>query len=235
MLQQHTDGFNRLTMTQKANVLKNLLVSPALNVSVLFRDDMGARLIPRITLTSGVLMLGCGFIPHYYGPAALFYFALLTLVMGIRRRLLCWFEFRKRIPRHSYYIGTSFFSRGRFVPGSLRRCRLFERLVEPAVTIFGGLFIQPLSPALGIWLVFAGFCVILLEATVQQRFVEQQMDMVDGLVDSSVHAQTASEFSPSESATAHHRDEPALPTGLGADISDHVKRRKLSRAFPFWK
>src|SRR5665647_1999927 len=104
MLLRTMEEFDRMSLAEKSNVIKALLICPALTAIVFFRRDIGARLLaPRIGITTVLLMLACAFIPPSAQPSHLFFFALSSLYIGTVQRFRRWQEFRKRVPQHSYY------------------------------------------------------------------------------------------------------------------------------------
>jgi hypothetical protein len=235
MIQRKMEEFDRMTIAQKTEVMNQLATYPAMSVMVFLRRDIGLRFLhPRIGVITLVLMVSCAFISSRYKPSHLFFFALFALVIGLGQRIKRWREFRRGTTQHSYYIGTSSFN-ARWHPQFISRYRLIERIFDPLILFLIALIFWPFTPALGIWIAISGFCLLALEAQVEKFQVDRRMDMVDGLVDSAVQGRTVEQFSPPANPAPHQQPSATLPTGLGADISGRVKRRKIKSRLFFWR
>jgi hypothetical protein len=205
-----------------------LMRFPALTVMVFLRRDLGYRL-----LNPAWLIAGTGFLfvitvltqPHTEGanPIDLLFFVLGALILGIYQRVKRWRELNRGIPQHSYYIGTSPFDY-RWLPMFCRRNRRMARLADPIFCALIGLAVFPCSRALAMWLVFSGFCLRSLEYAVHQKQRNRDLDTIDGLINAEIQSETVEHFE--RPTDAQQQPASGIPTGLGEDIQNQIKRKK---------
>jgi hypothetical protein len=199
------------------------------------RRDLGYRLVNPVHLVSicGILAV-VAILNDPTHPQAkmgdLLAFALLAFAIGMFQRLIRWFGVIRGVRHHSYYIGTSFFD-FRWLPKIVRRNRIMARYFDPICCGFFGWHLIPISPALGSWLIFSAIALRCFEDTVRRKERRQHLDMLDTLIASEYQNRTVQEYE--EAAAARPQLTPTgIPTGLGSDIREQVKRRKaeLSRS-----
>jgi hypothetical protein len=100
----------------------------------------------------------------------------------------------------------------------------------PPICVLTGLMVWQYFPALGFWVFFSGVCLAGVEGDVHRRVRNQTLDMVDSLIVAEIQSETIEEF---EEAPPERPQGPpsAIPSGLGDDIHDHLKRRR-PKQFP---
>jgi len=223
------------SLTQNFYTAQWLMQFPALTVMVWLRHDLGYRMVSpaRIVPVTGFLFV-ISVMASNGNPDdrlwGLLIFALLTLALGIYQRMRGWFELGRKVKRHSYDLGTSLFNKFRWIPEFLRRERRLERFIDPLVSMLIGFAVLPLSHALGMWLVFSGFCLRAYEFSVLMRDRNLSSDILDGMIRSEQQNETVEEF---EATSAWHRQKNSdgIPTGLSDDIESQVtisvKQRKI--------
>jgi hypothetical protein len=211
---------------QSYHTAKWLMQFPALTVMVWLRHDLGYRMVSfaRIVPVTGFLFVisvlaGNGdTTKRLWG---LLIFAVLTLALGIFQRIRGWFQIARKVKRHSYYLGTSLFSKFRWIPESLRCERRLERFVDPIACGLIGYAVLHLSPALGLWLMASAVSLRSYEWAIHMRDLNLNLDILDGMIRSEQQNQTVEEF---EAQSGWHKNEASggLPTGLGADLESQV-------------
>ena len=99
------------------------------------------------------------------------------------------------------------------------------RFVDPFVFVAVGFCLMPYSRPLGYWIVFSSICVGFLEQFVHLKELNQSLDTLDGIVHSEVQSRTVEQYEegPKEQKP---QAETGLPTGIGPDIHEQIKRRR---------
>ncbi len=227
------ERFNQLSLFEKSRLLQAWATYPALTILVIWRSDVGSRLVtaPGTAVVFLLMLLIAAVCPPHSRPVFLAGYTGFFLLGCLFQRFKRWREFRKGVRQHSYSIGSTGFNPWllRFVPNFVLRHRLIERFIEPPLFGYlGWLCCTYLSTALGGWLIFAAICFFITEASVTERERERQMDMVDGLVASEVQSETVERFSPPADSHAAHSDD-VIRTGVSDDIAGAIARRKQRR------
>jgi hypothetical protein len=221
------------TLAQKAEIMTNIMIYPALTVMVFLRRDLGYRMVNPKWLTGVTLVeivIAMIFHPRIGGPNALFFFAVTAFAFGMTQRFKRWKEFNRGVKQHSFYIGTSCFESPK-LPEFLRRNRRIARTADPILCVLVGVYCWRYFPALGFWLFLSGMCLAGFEGDVHRRDRNQTLDMVDSIIVSEVQSDTIEEFEEAPNATPQE-PAPGIPAGLGDDIHDHLKRRQPKRPMP---
>lgn len=205
-----------------------LMQFPALSVMVFLRRDIGYRLVSplRLIAITGILFVGSVLAQPRNAdaqPMFLLVFALCFFILGMFQRIKRWWEFNRAVRQHSYYIGTSRFD-FHWLPAFCRRNRRIARLIDPIVCVLIGVAFFPVSHALAVWLIFSGFCLRSYEYIIHQRERNSELDMVDGLIDAERQGQTVAQFE-TVSNPRPRQQATGIPTGLGPDVREHIKRR----------
>ena len=203
---------------------------PALTVMVFLRRDLGYRMLNPLGL---IAVTGILFVIAILsqpdnadsGALGLLLFALAAFILGMGQRQKRWKELNRGVRQHSYYIGTSPFEKLRWLPMFCRRNRRSARLIDPIFCVAIGFALFPVSRLLAMWLIFSGVCLRSFEYTVHHRELNLNLDMVDGLIVSEVQGQTVERFEESPGAEPQ-QPTTGIPTGLGPDILENIKRRK---------
>ena len=196
---------------------------------VILRRDIGYRLLNPAVLMAVFGLLAVVAILATPGnedarPVDLLIFAVLGFFCGIAQRIRRWWDLERNVRQHSYYIGNSRFDQ-RWLPAFFRRNRRAARIIEPLFCAAVGFILLPYSRSLAIWLIFSGFCLRAYEDTVYRRERSQRLDTMDSLIESEIQGEHVEQFEPSMSDRSQ-QTAPGLPTGLGNDIQERIKRNK---------
>ena len=218
------------TFTEKMATAELIAMVPAMTLMLNSRKDIGARLARRQIAISGILLLlGVGYFVELQQPnrsPVLILIGFVTLFQYGFHLLRRWREFRRGASEHSYYLGTSGFE-FRWMPKFIRRSRVMSRFVDPLVFGAAGFLVIKYLFFFGMWLIVSSACLLFVELRAWSREVHRELDVSDGLVTSEVQSDTVDRFSPPPDRiieAAHASD--VIPTGLGSDIADKIRRRK---------
>jgi hypothetical protein len=225
----------RRSFYQDYQTAKWLMQFPALSLIVLYRRDLGYRLLnPANLLAVNGLLFVIGVLAQPgnedASPIFLSIFAVLSFTCGMVQRVLRWLQLDTAARQHSEYIGTSPLA-FRWLPAFLLNKRRIERFGDSFVWLAVGFAFYQVSHALGCYLVFASFCLRAFEFQVHCRERERDLDITDSLIVAEQHSRTAERFEDSP-GTGSPRSTGAVPTGLSADIQANLKRRKSATPPP---
>jgi hypothetical protein len=207
-----------------------LMQFPALTLMVFLRRDIGYRLLNPLILMAvfGILaVVSILAMPGHEAarPVDLLIFAGLGFVAGIAQHIRRWWDRERNVRLHSYYIGTSPFEQ-RWLPAFFRRHRRAARFLDPLACAAIGLALLPFSRVLALWLVFSAFCLRVYEDGIFNREQKQALDIADSLIENEGQSRTIEQFSEPSAPGQTPPAEAGVPTGIGADIYEQVKRRK---------
>ena len=208
-----------------------LLPYPALTVLVCLRSDLGYRLVSvyRLLATCGIVaVITILATPgHEAGrPYDLLVFLGIAFFNGLAQRIRRWRQLnRNDIQAHSYFIGSSPFS-FRWLPEFIRRNRRVARYFDPLFCALVGLALFPFSRFLAFYLIFAGFCLRVVEHTTWNRERHTDLDMIDSLIRSGQQVQKLDQYEHAPAAQPQSQD--AIPTGIGSDIAKKIKNQNPS-------
>ena len=217
------------SFSEKMQMMENLMVFPALTVMVLLRKNLGYRLLspPRICGMAFLLFVVGALATNTPNHEALQVFAGLVFFFGIGQRVHRWNDARRGIRQHSYYIGDSRFEFKR-MPAFLRRNRRFTRFFDPLACVIGGVLLLELCRPLGLWLVFSGLALRVLESQVQRRSQNRDLDTLDSMIESEVQEEVVEHYA----MRIHNQTDRTvngIPTGCAADIQKTILRRTTKR------
>lgn len=206
---------------------------PALTITTITRPDLGYRLVDPLVLMATFGLFAVVTILATPGneaarPNDLLAFFAVGFACGIVQRIRRWWELNRGVTRHSYYIGTSRLE-FRWLPNALRSHRRVARLLEPAVCAGIGFALFPYSRALGVWLIFASFCLRGFEDQVFWRERNRDLDLMDNIIAAQEQTRVLEQH---EQPNPKHQGSPGIPAGIGEDIEGHiiisVKQRKTN-------
>jgi hypothetical protein len=217
------------TFRESYAMAKWLMQFPALSVMVFFRHDLGYRLLdPFRVLGITIFLVFFGVLAQPGNesaePIALFYFGGAFFILAVAQRIKRWLQFNRAVRQHSFYIGTSPFA-FRWLPAFMRRNRRVARFVDPIFCALVGAACYPLSHALACWLFFSAFCLRAYEFMIHERDRNLDMDTIDGLINAENQGQTIEQFE-NVNQPRQHQQPTGIPTGLGDDVREHIRRRK---------
>jgi hypothetical protein len=217
------------TLTERYEFAKRLMEFPALTVMVFLRKDLGFRLLNplRLLAVTGFLVVVSVFAQQGNAnahPMVLLIFALAFFVLGIVQWIKAWFRLNRGVRQHSYYIGTSQYEFRR-LPEFIHRNRRFSRFIDPLLCMLAGLAFYPISHAMTAWLFLSALSLRTIEYAVHQKYRDMDLDTIDGMIMAERQGQTVEYFENAE-GTAQRPQSPGIPTGLGEDVEEHIKRRK---------
>jgi len=215
-----------MSLWQKTEAMMWMSRFPALTVMVFLRQDLGYRILDPLPLAgvSVFMFFAAGIAGRESYPGYLLAYIVIMLMAATRQRMKRWGQIRRGVKMHSFYIGTSVLDKS-WLPNFCRNDRRLERIADPLAAILVGIALFPLTHALGLWLMFSGFCLRTLEYAVFRKELHQKLDMVDGLVMAEVQAETVEVFAPPPVTNSGGPSSGSVPTGLAADIRDRIKAK----------
>jgi len=238
---------NALSWQQKMEFAQKLALYPALTVLVVLRRRIGLRQLKPSRLfgmAAFLIVLGniCSHLPPLpigigigprgelpgpdgFGGAVLILYALGLLGWGLFQRRQRRVELGAGMRWHTWTTGISRFE---FLPVSRY---IVHRFVDPLVCILAGTVISVFSQPLGLWLMVSGCALALHEQAIYEKMLERELDTLDGLLESEVHAETVEQFSSDGSGAAAMETSLTLeqtagiPTGIAPDIQRQIAQR----------
>ena len=220
------EKIQKMSFAEKTAIFNRLLLFPASILAMWFRaDTIGVRLIGRNAGTmSLIILVMTAFMPPSSDRKAFFLFGVASAFGGLILRIRRWYEHRRGVRQHSYYLGTS--RVGRRLPAFFRRHRRMEKLGEPILAMLAGMLLIRWIPMFSVWLLFAGFTLAMVESETEMREHNERLDLVDSLVKSEIQTEDVDKFSePAPPPAVRPGGAGAIPTGLSADIAVKIKRR----------
>jgi hypothetical protein len=204
----------------------------ALTVVVFLRPDCGFRLLnPLGLLAVNGFLIVISLLAQPGNddnqPVFLLLFAVLALLLGMSQRFKRLQEFKRGVIQHSYYVGTSPFSKLQWVPMLFRHDRRCERFLDPLCIIGVGIVLFSVSRLLGMWLVFTGGCLRAWEFEVHRRERNWKFDQGDNLVIAEKQTAVIEQFEESPIA-APQQPAIGIPTGIGDDIRGRIELSRRS-------
>jgi hypothetical protein len=220
--------FKQMRMDEEMNkVLHKFIMFPPLTLMVFLRRNVGFRLLaPLGVLTLILIVMSLGG-PPLYSPLYLFWCA--ALIFGIAKGINRWFEGRRGIKQHSYYLGDSIFD-SLPVPGFFRRRRRMAFFFDPVFCVTVSILMLNYGPksiwALAVWLLISSVFLFCIEVNAYKAQRARELDMVDGLVYSQYQGDEVERYSDAPKHTARPQNsDDAIPTGLGADLNPRARGR----------
>jgi len=145
--------WDELPLKEKLDTIQALALIPAVGAMLLFRRDIGCRMLNpawlvTVSVATGAVGFAAGETPD---GIVLIAYAFAILVAGFTQRIRRLREFRRGESPHTYYLGTSDLEALPFL-GSLRRNRRVERFFDPLCCIVAGLAVFDFAPFSGMWL-----------------------------------------------------------------------------------
>lgn len=231
-----------LTLQQKIDIVLWLLEFPALSILVFLRRRVGYR-----TLKPLRLFIMAAIISYLGNPQASIFnpvgnivfidfstplsiFGSLVFIVGMMQRWLRWREIRRGVMWHTHSRGVSYFE---FLP---IRLDFVYRFVDPLVAAVIGIAIAqaPVFRGLGTWIVFGSFAVFMLEQYIHDKQLDHDLDILDSLFVSEIHAKTVQHFTggaqqEAVAARTSLSETAGIPTGVAADIAAQIERRRRER------
>ena len=231
-----------LTLNQKIDIVLWLLEFPALTILVFLRRKVGYRTLKPLRLfimamilcylgnpNAQLFNLGERLIPVDFS-GALSIFGSLVFIVGMVQRWLRWREIRRGVMWHTHSRGVSYFE---FLP---IRIDFVYRFVDPLVAGIIGIVIAqvPFFRGLGTWIVFGAIAVFMLEQYIHDKQIDHDLDILDSLFVSEVHAKTVAHFTGDAQqgavpARTSLSETAGIATGVAADIAAQIERRRRER------
>jgi len=215
---------NEMTIRQKMDFAESLIIYPALTAMVVFRRNLGYRLLhPQGFLAACLAMAVISLLSWRQTPNAgwLLIFAALVFFGGVCQRVKRWWQLRRGLQLHTYYVGDSVMAGWRW-PGFLKRERRIERLLDPTACLGIGVLVFQVSHPLGAWLAVSSVCLFFTEDMVRRREFERDLDAQDSLIESDAIRPFPS------GGTSHDSDSHTitLSSGMAADVQRNIQARK---------
>ncbi len=237
-----TAALDSLSWQQKVEFVQGLMLFPALTVMVFLRRKVGFRQL-KPTRLIGMTVLLCFFaylsgnapaMPFGIAPPApttggigLTIYAVAMLAWGLFQRRQRWIDLTKKNVRwHTRTTGLSYFE---FLPFSTY---IVHRYIDPLVCFIVGALVSLISHPLGLWLMFSAAALAIYEQAIYERALERDLDVLDGLFESEVQAETVKIYTegtggnPPSDKPLSLEETGGIPTGLAPDIKKQIARRQ---------
>jgi hypothetical protein len=228
-------NFENKSLFEKAKIIQALALFPAITVMVFIRTRLGFRMMKPIWLvimTAIILVMSAvaGSVAKPFATLFVIY-ALAMLGLGLYQRYLRWGDLAKGVRWHTYSPGESHLEMLPIPEFFLVKRRIY-RFLDPLACALAGLLLALLSRALGAWVVFSAFALYIYEQALYERMLEQDLDMLDGLVAAEIQVETAKHFEGTQADQKQMQLEETagIPTGVAPDIHKQVELRKAKRA-----
>lgn len=225
-----------MTWKQKADVGAWLLSFPALTVMIFLRGKTGFRQLKpgRLVVMWFLLLMLATFggmdsfssLASFDGSntsKALALFAWAMLIFGVVQRRMRWNDLKSGVRLHTYARGVPWLAK--FVPLSEN---IVQRFIDPAVCFLFGLVVLLLSRPLGMWLIFSGLALYMVEQYVYEKQLEQHLDTLDGLVDSEVQGENVQHFEGAQPEQKQRslEETAGIPTGIAPELEVQIQKRR---------
>lgn len=216
-----------MTLAEKADIITNLSLFPAMTIMVFLRRKLGYRFLSPIRYQVMVLLIwalgafgtATGNVP---AGVALFLFGLAVFIAASVERWLRWRDIKSGVSWHTYSRGISWFSS--FLP--LRETTV-KRFIDPAAAAIVGLVLSFFLSWLGYYIIFSAACLFIFESADYQRSINRMLDQLDNLVESEVIDQNVQYYQGDGAATERPVEQTAgIPTGTDPDLAAAIERRK---------
>lgn len=224
-----------MTLFEKAKIIQALALFPAITVMVFIRHKLGFRMMKPIWLvimTTIILVMSAvaGGVAKPFASLFVIY-ALTMLGLGLYQRYLRWGDLAKGERWHTYSPGVSYLEMLPIPPFFLIKRRVY-RFLDPLACALIGLLLALLSHALGAWVLFSSLALYIYEQALYERMLEQDLDILDGLVAAEVQSEVAQHYEGPQSDEKQMQLEQTagIPTGVAPDIHRQVELRKAKRA-----
>lgn len=229
---------NQQSTNRHSAAFQDLLFMPALTLMVFMRRRIGLRTLKPQTLVCAVMVLylysGFG-VALMGGTKADMHvvqaFDVAFAILAIAHYLRSWREFNRGVRLHSYSSGISHIEVQNRLPAFFKSHRRIYRMVDPFVCMIIGLYVMPLSPALGLWIVLSSFSLRVFEQARYEAALRREFEIVDGLTEAE-YQQLIVEFFSGRPTKAPQKKRSGdalsngIPTGLAPDIEAHIAKRR---------
>lgn len=217
----------QLSLHQKTDLARAIIVLPSLSVIVFLRRRIGFRLLDSgwyVAVAIVVFLISqFTFDASRKFPHAMDWYALAILLFGAFHRAVAWFQFRKGTQPHSYSSGISIMQTRGTRPFVVRH-NLINRIFDPLFAAAIGITIrEAISAPFGNWLICAAVSLFCYELFIQSNTANRELDTADGLMEVSIQSKSVERFKGTANA-ATSRADTGIPTGLGADILPNDER-----------
>ena len=211
-----------------------LAAFPALTIMIFTRRKLGFRFLKPSRLIIMAAILGAinsltNDLPFVHPAGSVFAaFPLVMLIFGLQQRHQRWQELARGESWHTMSPGISYLE---FLPlpAFLKSHRRLYRFCEPSLCfIFSMIFGMFVSTALARWFAFSSLCMFIFEQNLFERALENDLDVLDGLIASEVQAGTVEHFK-GQSSDEEQRaieDTAGIPTGVAFDIQKQIELRR---------
>jgi len=218
------------------NVLDIFLVAPTLPVTVLFRRNVGFRVLkPWIIYlafimlnTVGWLALAGGGLSGSGAAEGLILFAVNLVFVGLSIfwRYSAWGMIKRGELWHTRSRGVSYLS---FLP--LPESKI-QRFVEPGICITAGLILHTVFTFVGLWLIFSGLGLLVLEQIIYDWQLNQMLDQYDGIIDAEVAGQNSQyyENKSSDQAPLTITETFGRSVAVAPELHELIARRRAAAA-----
>ena len=228
--------FENMSLMEKVQVYREIAFFPAVTVMIFLRRKIGYRkLSPVMLLAMTIILLVLPMFLNSVGKdldLAMMLYAIGMFAYAHFSRWLRWGEITRGERWHSYSVGVSYFE-ALPLPDFLKCNRRIYRFLDPlAAFIVGLIVIKCGAHVLGEWLLFAAVCLSVSEELLYERIINDNLDVLDGLIDSEVQQEIFQQFQQPQAGQIQLKldDTAGIPTGLSPELTKQIELRKARRA-----
>jgi hypothetical protein len=151
------------------------------------------------------------------------FFAIAMFILGTIQRRRRWKELTFGIRWHTRARGISYLAK--LLPV---RELIVQRFIDPAACFIAGYILLQFSQLLGLWLMFSGMALYFVEQYVYEQQLEQELDLMDGLIDAEVRSENVQHFegSQQEEKGRSLEETAGIPTGIAPELEAQIAKRK---------
>lgn len=223
---QQQSQWQQMSLAEKADVLSNLALFPAMAIMPFLRRRLGYRFLSPIRYQIMVLLIWALAAFSAAGDpassASLFLFGLVVLIVAGVERWMRWKEIKSGVRWHTYSRGIPWLSS--VFP---LRETVVKRFVDPIAAAAIGIALSFLFHWLGYFIVFCAMCLLIFESADYQRSINLLLDQLDAQVQSEIVAENVEYYEQGGAAGERPVEETAgIPTGADPDLAAVIARRQ---------
>ncbi len=232
----HEDA-NPITQMIWANTFMLIVLAvPSLTVMVLLRRKIGYRTIQPwmllIAFCALAAMGGWSLVAGSFGSSGgvgnylMIAVAFAVTALAIIQRRSAWSSIKRGQRWHTKSRGISYLSALPFPE------HIVQRFIEPAVCfVVGLLLLVTLSKMAGLWLIFSGLCLAVLEAIIYDIQLNNLLDQLDGMVEAEVAAENQEFFTQDKAKEAPSIEQMSgITVGFAPELNQLVAKRRAAKA-----
>jgi hypothetical protein len=229
MAQQQQSQWQQMSLAEKADVLSNLALFPAMTILPFLRRRIGYRFLNPTYYQIMVLLLwllaAFSAVGDPASAAPLLLFGLVVLIVASVERWMQWKEIKSGVRWHTYSRGIPWLCY--FFP---LRETVVKRFIDPALAAVIGIVLALLFHWLGYFIVFSAICLMIFESADYQRSINRMLDQLDAQVESEIVAENVEYYGQGGQAGERPVEQTAgIPTGADPDLASVIARRQAQQ------